>query len=76
MRIDEKEERIKEICDRYGLIFDYAWGKYYISVPVDYDFLSTDPSTVIWFSREDLGVWGVDRVEELIIAYVIEFGVW
>lgn len=60
MRIDEKEDRIKEICDEYGLIFDYAWGKYYISVPVNYDVMSPDPSVVILFSRNDLEGWEVD----------------
>lgn len=76
VRVDEKEDRIKEICDGYGLTFDYAWGKYYISVPVNYDILSPDPNAVIWFSRSDLEGWEVDRVEELVIAYVIESGMW
>lgn len=76
MRIDQKEDKISDICKVYGLTFEYAWGKYYISVPVSYGILSFNPSTMIVFSREDLDGWGVDRVEEMVLAYVIESGMW
>ena len=76
MRIDEKEDQIKDICDRYGLTFDYAWGKYYISVKPGEGVLSLDFNSFITFSRGELEGWEVDRVEELVVAYVIVSGVW
>ena len=72
MRIDEKEDLIDDMCDRYGLSFSYAWGRYYISVSDTF----SEILSYISFSREELEGWEVDRVEELVVAYVIVSEIW
>jgi hypothetical protein len=66
MRVDQKEDLIRDLCDEYGLTFDYAWGRYYLS----------GVGRVIAFYRDELEGWGPDRIEEAVMAFVIESGVW
>lgn len=68
-RIDQKEDRIRELCDQYVLDFEYAWGKYYIGARSDWD----SPSVII-FSRRDLSEWDEDRIEEIVLEYVLLAG--
>lgn len=68
-RIDQKEDRIGELCDQYGLDFEYAWGKYYIGARSDWD-----STSVIIFSRQDLSEWDEDRIEEIVLEYVLLAG--
>ena len=72
MRIDEKEDLLDSLCDRYGLSFSYAWGHYFISASDQF----TDMRSYVSFRREELEGWGPGRIEETVIAYVIESEMW
>lgn len=72
MRIDEKEDLIHDMCDRYGLELSYAWGIYYISVSNTF----SKCKDITKFSRADLEGWGISRIEEVVLGCVLDSGVW
>lgn len=71
-RIDQKEDMVGELCDRYGLDFQYAWGKYFIAAKVDYGATGLfDSNSVLTFSRHDLSGWDKDEIEGIVLGYVL-----
>jgi hypothetical protein len=70
LRIDQKEELIRELCEQYGLSFMYTWGRYYISVN------GKEESWIIDFTRVDLSLWDSDQIEEKVLSLVLRYGLW
>lgn len=64
------EARLYELCEQYGLSYDYAWGKYFLSFPFDLDSLFTVPVMVI--DRTVLLSWDGPHLEKVVLEYVIE----
>ena len=72
MRIDEKEDLINEMCNRYGLELSYSWGRYYISVSGGF----SKWQDITTFGREELDGWDVVRIEEVVLGCVFDSGAW
>lgn len=60
--IDQKEDLLYELCDRYGLACEYAWGTYHISKDTHADGAVT---------RTELSSWDADRIEEVVVGYAL-----
>lgn len=65
MRVDEKEDWLRELCDRYGLWFDYGWGYYYVSV------LETASTSQLLISRYTLDSSSLEQIEQTVLEYVL-----
>lgn len=68
------ESRLYELCERYGLSYDYSWGKYFVSFPFDMDNLFTVP--VLSIDRASLLSWTETYLEEVVLEYVLENTAW
>jgi hypothetical protein len=71
LRIDQKEELIRELCEQYGLSFMNTWGRYYISVKK-----GRKESWIFDFTRVDLSLWDSDQIEENVLSWVLRSGLW
>jgi hypothetical protein len=58
--IDQKEDLLYELCDRYGLACEYAWGTYHISNGV--------------ITRTELHEMSADCIEETVLGYALLVG--
>lgn len=68
------ESRLYELCEQYGLSYDYSWGKYFLSFPLDLDSLFTMPVMVI--DRTTLLSWDDAHLEEVVLEYAIDGICW
>lgn len=64
LRIDQKEDLLHELCGRYGLELEYAWGIYHISKGPVSGFIA----------RTELHEMSADRIEETVLRYVLLAG--
>jgi hypothetical protein len=68
------ESRLYELCEQYGLSYDYAWGQYFLSFPFDLDSLFTVPVMVI--DRAVLMSWDDAHLEKVVLEYAIDGICW
>jgi len=59
--IDQREDLLHELCGRYGLELEYAWGTYHIS---------KGPASGV-ITRTELREMSADRIEEAVLGYVL-----
>lgn len=65
MRVDEKEDWLSELCDRYGLWFDYGWGYYYVCV------VGIPVKSQLLISRYTLSSSTLEQIEQTVLEYVL-----
>jgi hypothetical protein len=68
------EARLYELCERYGLSYDYSWSRYFVSFPFDIDSLFTVP--VLSIDRASLLSWTEPYLEQVVLEYVLENTAW
>ena len=68
------EAILYELCETYGLSYDYSWGKYFLSFPFDINSLFTAPVMVI--DRSVLISWDTAHLEEVVLDYVMDGVNW
>lgn len=71
-RIRQGEELLRGLCPRYGLLgVRDVWGMWHVSnSPID---TRLSPfQSCLQISRTDLESWDLDRIEEVVVGWVLE----